>query len=272
MLEDLKMTYKDRAIRAVNPAAKALFNLMDQNKTNLALSDDETDPAKFLELAEKLGPEIAVLKTHIDVLTQFSPSITQKLLELSRKYNFLIFEDRKFADIGNTVKLQYAEGIYHIVNWSSLVNAHIISGPGIIKGLGEVMAEKKDGTPRGLLLLAQMTPEGNLANAEYTKKGVEFADANKDIVAGYIGNGGDMAELKKLVAMSFVGHVIMTPGIQIQSKGDGLGQKYTLPEEAIAAGSDCIIVGRGIYKAENPLEMAKVYRKAAWDAYLKRTT
>jgi len=270
MISDISLTYEERARQASNPAAKKLFGLMAKKETNLALSNDEVDTNRFLELAEKVGPQIAVLKTHIDVLRDFSPSVTRQLIDMAKKHDFMIFEDRKFADIGNTVKLQYSEGIYKIADWANLVNIHIVPGPGIIDAINKVMREKKDGMPRGIVILAQMSSEGTLAFGEYTKKAVELGNKNQEAIAGYIGNGGNVKQLRELAEIAFGGHVIMTPGIQIQSKGDSLGQTYTNPEEAVLAGSDCMIVGRGIYGADNPVEMAKTYREQGWKAYIKR--
>jgi len=36
------------------------------------------------------------------------------------------------------------------------------------------------------------------------------------------------------------------------------------------AGSDCIIVGSGIHKAENPAQQAEAYAEASWNALIER--
>ncbi|MFA5134829.1 MAG: orotidine-5'-phosphate decarboxylase [Patescibacteria group bacterium] len=265
-----KKTYAERAAQTTNEIAKKLLTLMDEKQTNLCFADDETDPDRMLEQADSAGPDIAVLKTHIDAVEDFTPKITQQLQALSKKHDFLIFEDRKFADIGNTVKLQYGKGIYKIAAWSDITNAHIVPGPGVIEGLKTVAV--KAGKPRGLILLAQMSSKGNLATDEYTKKAVAMAEQYPDFVFGFIGNGGNVEELRKLVALAEPSFVIMAPGVQLGGGGDALKQQYTTPADVIAAGADVIIVGRGIYGAPDPLEAAKQYRAAGWNAYQKRSS
>ena len=257
--------YSERVSSVKNPVASKLLELMDEQQTNVALAIDEPDAELVLKLADQIGPELCILKTHIDIIEGFSSDFVSELTSLANKHNFLIFEDRKFADIGNTVKMQYGKGIYKIVEWSDMVNAHIVPGPGIIEGLQEVANES--GQDRGLILLAQMSSKGNVATDEYTKKAVEMAKEYSAFVIGFIGNGGNVKELTKLSKLNNDKFIIMTPGVKLGGGDDALKQQYTTPADVIGAGSDIIIVGRGIYGAEDPVASAKKYRKVAWDAY-----
>jgi orotidine 5'-phosphate decarboxylase subfamily 1 len=65
--------------------------------------------------------------------------------------------------------------------------------------------------------------------------------------------------------------VHMTPGVNLSSEGDDLGQQYNTPEHVITKnGCDVIIVGRGIITAKDPAAEAKRYQEAGWSAHLKR--
>lgn len=64
----------------------------------------------------------------------------------------------------------------------------------------------------------------------------------------------------------------LTPGVQIDSKGDNLGQQYNTPDHIVLElGADIAVVGRGITQAADPRIMAMKYQDELWKAYLKRT-
>ncbi|MFA5995485.1 MAG: orotidine-5'-phosphate decarboxylase [Patescibacteria group bacterium] len=250
------MKLEQRLQYVKNPTAKKLLEIMIEKKTNLAVAADLTSGAEILRILDKIGSEICVAKLHIDILTDFTSNFVTELIKLKEKHNFLIFEDRKFADIGNTVQMQYAQGIYHIVDWADITNAHTVPGPGIIEGLSAVGLPKG----RGLLLLAEMTPEGTLAKGEYTQASIEMAKKYDDFVFGFI-------TTKKLI--NDPKFINFTPGVKFGGGGDGLKQQYNTPAKAIAGGSDVLIVGRGIYKVDDPASEARKYRQEAWEAYLQ---
>ncbi|CAG7848844.1 Orotidine 5'-phosphate decarboxylase; AltName: Full=OMP decarboxylase; Short=OMPDCase; Short=OMPdecase; AltName: Full=Uridine 5'-monophosphate synthase; Short=UMP synthase [Serendipita indica DSM 11827] len=264
-----QQTYGERSKNYTNPAARRLLEIMDRKKSNLCLSIDVTTTEKILNIVDA---------THVDIIEDFSEEFITRLRQLSDKYDFLIFEDRKFADIGNTVVHQYSRGIHKIASWAHITNAHPLPGPGIITGLASVGLA----SGRGLLLLAEMSSAGCLAKGSYTAAAVQMAREKRDFVIGFIA----MQRVETLYPPMDVAKasadpgavedfLIMTPGVGLDVAGDAMGQQYRTPHAAVyESGSDIIIVGRGIYgKGDDVEEMkrqAERYRQAGWEAYLSR--
>jgi len=183
---------------------------------------------------------------------------------------------RKFADIGNTVQLQYTQGVHKIAQWADIVNAHALPGDGIVKGLEEA-AKKTTKEDRGLLLIAELSSQGSLAKGQYTKDVVSMARRYPDFVFGFI--AGRRVQDDDAMTSADEDMLILTPGVGLHSAQDGKGQQYRTPEEVVVNyGADVIIVGRGIYGGGASghsddnliIEEAKRYRDAGWSAYEKR--
>ena len=287
-----RISYSSRISHCRNAAARSLLRVVERKKSNLCLSADVTTKEELLRLAEQAGPSICLLKTHMDILSDFDPSVPSALLALAEKHDFLLFEDRKFADIGSTVAAQYSGGVYRIASWSHIVNAHAIAGPGILAGLRQPVEKMlqeangdKDGAqkhpPRGLLLIAEMSSSGSLATGSYTAANLVMAEASPEWVCGFICQRAISKEK---------GMIHMSPGVQLPAEEgtsatataasspssteskrtgtDALGQQYHSPRDLLLTnGTDILIVGRAILKAKDPAKECERYRKAGWEAY-----
>lgn len=167
--------------------------------------------------------------------------------------------------------------MYKIASWAHLTNAHPLPGEGIITGLASVGKPKQ----RGLILLAEMSSAGSLFTQDYTREAVKMARKHNDFVMGFVAmkrvdEASETAALEQ-GATTDDDFVILTPGVGLDSKGDGMGQQYRTPDEVIKeSGCDVIIVGRGIYGSGdgNPSEVivkqAQRYKAAGWKAYEER--
>ncbi|KAK8112424.1 hypothetical protein PG984_012950 [Apiospora sp. TS-2023a] len=262
------LSYEERALHHPHPVAKRLFQVAELKKSNLVFSADLNDTNTLLACADLLGPYIAVLKTHIDLVHDFSYKTIHGLLKLAEKHNFLIFEDRKLVDIGYTVQRQYQFGALRLSDWADIVNVSILSGDGIVEALDEVITHPsfpwKD--KRALLLLAEMTTQGSRAVGAYTEQCAALAPTYPSSVIGFVATRAITPP-----ASGAGDFVVFSTGIDMAAEGDALGQQYQTPYSAIQRGADFLIVGRGIYDSQDPVSAATAYRYAGWQAYLQRT-
>ena len=257
---------KPKAEEKENPNSLTLklMSKIKEKKSNLVLSLDVTTQKEFFEILDEVSSEIVMLKTHVDILDDYDENFVPKLQEYAQKYDFIIFEDRKFADIGNTVRHQYRNGVYKIYNWAEFVTVHMVAGEGILKGLF-------DGTEnRSSFVLARMSSKGNLINETYSRKCFEIARKFPNVVSGFIGHGKDVDDIRRFKAKFPSGILLLTPGVKLERGTDAMGQQYITVEDAIQGGADCIIVGRGIIKAKDRKKEAKIYRERAWKSYNER--
>lgn len=88
---------------------------------------------------------------------------------------------------------------------------------------------------------------------------------NEDFVGGVV--------CQTAATVASPGLVQLTPGVSLDSvsDGDGLGQRYTTPEDAVLVrGADVAVAGRAITKSTDPKRAAAELQTRLWAAYESR--
>jgi uridine monophosphate synthetase len=246
--KEKRLSYESKLSICDHSIAQKLLEIAIDKKSNLIVSADVTTTQELLKMAKKVGPHIVALKTHIDILLDFDHDKTiLPLKDLATKYNFLLMEDRKFADIGSTQELQFSYGTYKISNWADFVTAQVIAGYESLDCFRNV----------GVVAILGMSSKGTLTDANYREEATKIALSHPNVFGG-VSQNKIPNEL-----------LLFTPGINLADSGDGKGQQYNTPEYAFKQlETDFIIVGRGIYKSDNAEKSALNYKIAGWNAYV----
>ena len=84
------------------PLAQYLLSLISIKRSNLCVSADVHTTFELLRVAEEVGDHICILKTHADIIDDWSKDTIAGLQEIAKRKHFLLFEDRKLGDIGST--------------------------------------------------------------------------------------------------------------------------------------------------------------------------
>ncbi|MCC2591133.1 orotidine-5'-phosphate decarboxylase [Chryseobacterium sp. MFBS3-17] len=246
--EEKRLSYEQKLECSDHSVKTRLLEIAIEKNSNLIASADVMTTAELLKLADEVGPHIVALKTHIDILTDFDPDATiLPLKDLAAKHNFLLMEDRKFADIGNTQELQFTYGSYKISNWADFVTSHVIGGYDSLDCFRNV----------GVVAIVSMSSKGTLTDKNYQEEALKVAVSHPNVIGGV-----SQHEVPEEL-------LLFTPGVNLADAGDGKGQQYNTPEHVFSKiKTDFMIVGRGIYKADNPETAALNYKIAGWNAYL----
>lgn len=246
--EKTRPSYEQKLQLTQHSVSKKLLETALAKQSNLIASADVTTTRELLELAEKVGPHIIALKTHIDIISDFDYEKTiLPLKELASKHQFLLMEDRKFADIGNTQELQFTSGVFKITDWADFVTSQVIGGFESLDCFKNV----------GVVAIVGMSSKGTLTTAAYREEALKVALSHPNVIGGVSQN-----QIPEDL-------LLFTPGVNLADSGDGKGQQYNTPEHVFKMlHSDFIIVGRGIYKSDDPEAAAVTYKNEGWNAYI----
>jgi orotidine-5'-phosphate decarboxylase len=201
-------------------------------KSRLILALDETDPEKALAVAQAVGDIVDAIKINYPLVLSCG---TEMVTRLSKSAHIIC--DFKVADIPNTnrliveqaVKLGASGVIVHGFVGHDSVEACVSAA-----GDGDVFVVTEMSHPGGVEFTQKVADELVKVASESGASGI-IAPATRP---------GRLGEIKKIAGNL----MILSPGVGAQGGTAG---------DAILAGADYIIVGRSIYRADDPRAAAE---------------
>ncbi len=217
----------------------------------LIVALDVADAVQGLALAEKLGDAVGFYKVGLGMLTGGGLALAN---ELKQRHGKRIFLDMKLFDIGATVETAVRGLARFDLDFLTVHgDPHVVraakegAADSDLKILGVTILTSLD---RGDLDEAMIVP-GDLADlvVERARRALE---AGAD---GVIASPREAALIRALPQAK--DRLIVTPGVRPAGADLGDQKRVATPASAIAAGADHIVVGRPIWKSEDPRAAAQ---------------
>jgi len=210
----------------------------------LALDVDNFQAAK--NFVDKLYPQIKIFKVGIQLFT----SCGREIIDYINNKGGEVFLDLKFFDIPNTVSAAVRQAVRLKVK---MLTMHILGDEEMLKEAIKARDDEAKSFKVNKPLLIGVTV---LTSKETTSSDV-LTLARIGIECGLDGvvcSAREAGLLRKEINKSFV---IVTPGIRPANTVCNDQKRTATVQEAISAGSDFLVVGRPILKADDPLKAAK---------------
>ena len=207
---------------------------------------DYRSSRRALSLVDTLGPSADFYKVGLELFGREGPGLVKALREREKR----VFLDLKLHDIPNTVA-RAVEGIVEL--GVDLLTIHVAGGPAMLEAAAEAARE---GTRLlGVTILTSLSVDEiewvwDRRLTSLRHEVVRLAKmASKAGLAGVIASPREVAVLKRTLGNDFL---VVTPGIRLPG-GEVHDQRRTsTPRRAAREGSDFLVVGRTITRADDP--------------------
>jgi orotidine-5'-phosphate decarboxylase len=166
--------------------------------------------------------------------------------------DFQVFLDLKYHDIPNTVAAA-VRAAADLEVW--MVNVHVAGGSRMMQAAREAL-EGREHRPLliGVTVLTSMS-EDDLAELGYTETPAERVQrlagiARASGLDGVVCSAQESSMLREACGGEFT---LVTPGIRLAGDDAGDQRRVVTPVDAVAAGSDYLVIGRSITRAQDPI-------------------
>ncbi len=206
----------------------------------LALDVDTIEEAKGF--VDTLYPKIKIFKVGSHLFTTYGP----KIVEMLHKSGADIFLDLKYYDIPNTIAQSTAAATRLRVKMLTL---HISGGHEMIKAAVEAAARQAEvsGLARPLLIGVTVLTSQKAGQREVLKLAQLGLACGLD---GVVCSVHEAAVLRNKIKENFL---IVTPGIRVDNSIKDDQRRTATASQAVKAGSNFLVIGRPILKADNPI-------------------
>lgn len=234
--------------------------MKDSNKHDpkVLIALDFADKQQAMAFIAQLDPAACRLKVGKEMFTLFGPEFVRNLVEAG----FDVFLDLKFHDIPNTVAKAVAAAA-ELGVW--MVNVHASGGLRMMQAAREALLPYGDRAP----LLIAVTVLTSMTAEELEQVGVLRSPAEQVLAlarltrdAGLDGVVCSAQEASLLKAELGGDFKLVTPGIRPAGSDAGDQRRIMTPEQALAAGSDYLVIGRPITQAANPAEALAIINQS----------
>ena len=226
---------------------------------DVIIACDFKNREETLKFLDQFTEEKPFLKIGMELFYSEGPDIVREIKKRGHK----IFLDLKLHDIPNTVKKAMASLSKLDVD---MCNVHAAGTIEMMKAAIEGLT-REDGTRPLLISVTQLTSTSEermrdelLINENIDKVVMHYAKNSQ--IAGLDGVVCSPLEAGKVKEACGKEFLTITPGVRFETDDIGDQVRVTTPKKAKEIGSDYIVVGRPITKAENPV---KAYRRCVAD-------